>query len=116
LHQRAKQAKAAGDVAKASRIRRDNLGRKTRRKQRAQGEAAVKTLAGRAVRAALKTQPAVVAALNLISRLDDPEIRPWTPTGRVRAILDGRLRRRKEPRKSAATGGLPTGIPLPTGL
>jgi len=50
LHQLAKKAEAAGDIAKASRIRRHHLGGKKLRKRRAQGEAAVKTVVGEAVR------------------------------------------------------------------
>jgi putative transposase len=65
LHQLAKQAEAAGDIAKARRIRRHNLGRKQLRKQRAKGEAAIKTVVGRAVRNALKAQPSVVVAEDL---------------------------------------------------
>jgi len=60
LHQLAKKAEAAGDIARASRIRRHNLGGKKLRKRRAQGEAAVKTMVGEAVRQALRIRPAVV--------------------------------------------------------
>jgi putative transposase len=37
-----------------------------------------------------------VAARNLLGRLDDPEIRLWTPKERVKAILLSRFRRRVE--------------------
>jgi len=195
LHQLAKKAEAAGDIAKASRIRRYHLGGKKLRKRRTQGEAAVKTLVGEAVRKALRTRPAVVvmedlthmrgrtksrqlsrivsrwarsslrerlefrtqagcsrletvnaaytsqtcphptcgyvhkdnrhgdrfhclvcgwdgdadvaSAMNLLSRLDDPDIRLWTPKEQVKAILEARFRRRKETL---------LGTPLPAGL
>ncbi|MCY0897484.1 MAG: zinc ribbon domain-containing protein [Firmicutes bacterium] len=184
LHQLAKKADATGDIAKASRIRRHNLGGKKLRKRHVQGEAAVKTLVGTAVRQALRTRPAamvvedlthlrgrtknrklsrivsrwarsvlrerlefrteaggsrletvnaaytsqtcpvptcgyvhkdnrhgdrfhclhcgwdgdadVVAAMNLLSRRDDPELHLGTPKEQVKAILDARFRRRKE--------------------
>ena len=49
----------------------------------------------------------VVAAMNLLSRLEDPEIRLGTPKERGRAILEARFRRRKETR---------LGTPFPAGL
>lgn len=204
LHQLAKKAEAAGDTAKASRIRRHNLGGKKLRKRRVQGEAAVKAVVGMAVRQALKTMPSVVvmedlthmrgrtksrklsrivsrwarsalrerlefrteaggsrletvnaaytsqtcpvptcgyvhrdnrhgdrfhcpvcgwdgdadvvAAMNLLSRRDDPEIRLWTPKAQVKSILEARFRRRKETRANAQVGIRPTGTPLPAGL
>ena len=184
LHQLAKQAELKGDGAKASAIRRNNLGGKKLRRKREQGEVAVKTVVGQAVRAALKYRPAVVvvedlsqmrgrtksrklsrivsrwarstlrerlefrtkaggsrletvnaaytsqtcpvptcgyvhkdnrhgdrfhclecgrdgdadvvAGMNLLHRLDDPEIRLWTPKERIKEILQERFRRRKE--------------------
>ena len=65
LHQLAKKAEAKGDGAKASRIRRNNLGRKQLAKQRAQDEAAIRTIVGEAVRQALATSPAVVVVEDL---------------------------------------------------
>ena len=38
----------------------------------------------------------VVAGMNILQRLDDPEIRLWTPKEQVKAILMERFRRRKE--------------------
>lgn len=38
----------------------------------------------------------VVAGMNILQRLDDPEIRLWTPNEQVKAILMERFRRRKE--------------------
>lgn len=184
LFQLAKRAEAAGDPAKAARIRRYNLGAKKLRRTRAQGEATVKTLVGEAVRQSVKTRPSVVvmedlthmrgrtksrklprlvsrwarsvlrerlefrteagcsrletvnaaytsqicpnptcgfvhkdnrhgdrfhclecgwdgdadvvAGMNILQRLDDPEIRLWTPKEQVKAILMERFRRRKE--------------------
>lgn len=195
LYQLAKKAAAAGDIAKASRIRRHNLGGKKLRRRRTRGEAAVKTVGGEAVRQALEAKPSVVviedlshmrgrtksrklsrivsrwarsalrerlefrtqaggsrlepgnaaytsqtcpvptcgdvhkdnrhgdrfhclkcgwdgdadvvAAMNLLARLDDPEIRLGTPKERVKAILEARFRRRKETLM---------GTPLPAGL
>jgi putative transposase len=195
LHQLAKKAEKEGDIEKARRIRRNNLGGKKLKARRERGEAAVKTMVGRAVRTALRGRPAVVvmedlshmrgrtktrklsrivsrwarstlrerlefrtqaggsrletvnaaytsqtcsvptcgyvnkdnrhgdrfhclvcgwdgdadvaAARNLLSRLDDPEIRLWTPKERVRAVLMERFRRRKETLM---------GTPLPAGL
>jgi putative transposase len=195
LHQLAKKADATGDIAKARRIRRHNLGGKKLRQRQAQGEAAVKTLVGAAVREVLNTRPSVVvvedlshmrgrtksrqlsrivsrwarsalrerlafrtqaggsrletvnaaytsqtcpnptcgdvhrdnrhgdrfhclhcgwdgdadvvAAMNLLSRLDDPEIHLWTPKEQVKTILEARFRRRKETLM---------GTPLPAGL
>ncbi|MHB0886799.1 MAG: zinc ribbon domain-containing protein [Bacillota bacterium] len=49
----------------------------------------------------------VVAGMNLLHRLDDPDINRWTPKIRVKAILVERFRRRKEPL---------LGTPLPAGL
>ena len=195
LHQLAKRAAAKGDQTKACRVRRNNLGQKKLRARRSRGEAAVKTIVGRAVRQALQDRPAVVAmedlshlrgpaksrklsrivsrwarsalrerlefraeaggsrletvnaaytsqtcpvptcgyvhkdnrhgdrfhcprcgwdgdadvvaGMNLLHRLDDPDINQWTPKIRVKAILMDRFRRRKEPL---------LGTPLPAGL
>ncbi len=65
LFQIATKAEMRGDGAKASRIRRNNLGRKKLRVKRERGEAAVKTVVGQAVRAALRDGPAVVAVEDL---------------------------------------------------
>ena len=195
LYQIARRADERGDREKASHIRSQNLGRKKLGVRRDRGEAAVKTMVGRAVREALDSRPAVVvvedlshlrgrtksrrlsrivsrwvraclaerlefrteaggsrletvnaaytsqtcpnptcgfvhrdnrhgdrfhcpqcgwdggadvvAAMNLLARVEDPDIHPWTPKENVKAILDERFRRRKE---------IPLGIPLPAGL
>ena len=65
LFQLARKADARGDAAKASRIRRHNLGRKKLRVKRHRGEAAVKSLVGQAVRQALCNRPVVVAVEDL---------------------------------------------------
>ncbi len=184
LHRLAKKAEGKGDGAKASAIRRHNLGGKKLRHRRKRGEAAVKTVVGQAVRAVLQDRPTVVvmedlshlrgrtrsrklsrivsrwarshlrerlefrtqaggsrletvsaaytsqtcpvptcgyvhgdnrhgdrfhclecgwdgdadvaAGMNLLHRLDDPQIRPWTPKERIKEILLERFRRRKE--------------------
>ena len=217
LHQIAKKAETRGDGAKASRIRRNNLGGQKLRRRREWGEAAVKTVVGQAVRAAVKNRPAVVAVedlsrlrgrtksrklsrivsrwarttlrerlefrtqaggsrletvnaaytsqacpdpscgyvhrdnrhgdrfhclrcgwdgdadvvagMNLLARVGDPEIRLWTPVDRVKAILTERFRRRKETGNrgddaaavlsAAAVRGVVdegNGTPLPAGL
>jgi len=69
LHQLAKKAEAAGDIAKASRIRRHNLGGKKLRKRRAQGEAAVKTMVGMAVRQVLETTSAAVVVMEDLTHM-----------------------------------------------
>ena len=202
LFQLARKAERRGDTAKASRIRRNNLGRKKLRVKRDRGEAAVKTVVGQAVRQALRSRPAVVAvedlshlrgrtrsrklsrivsrwarsalrerlefrsqagssrletvnaaftsqmcpdpscgfvhrdnrhgdsfrclrcgwdgdadvvaALNLLARMNDPEIHRWTPVDTVKRILDGRFRRRKETGNRADGAG--NGTRLPAGL
>ena len=184
LYQIAQRAEERGDAAKASRIRRQNLGRRKLQVQRRRGEAAVQTMVGQAVRTALKDRPSVVAVedlshlrgrtrsrklsrivsrwarsalrerlefraaaggsrlrtvnaaytsqtcaspacgfvhkenrhgdrfhclqcgrdgdadvvagMNLLARVDDPDIHLWTPKERVKAILQARFRRRKE--------------------
>ncbi len=204
LYQVAKRAAARGDAAKAARIRCDNLGRRNLGRQRTRGEAAVKTMVGAAVAAALRERPAIVAVedlshlrgrtrsrrlsrivsrwarstlserlayrsaaggsrletvnaaftsqscpnpacgfthrgnrhgdrfhclhcgwdgdadvaagMNLLARIDDPEIHPWTPTGRVKAILDERFRRRKETGTPVRPANPGNGTPLPAGL
>ena len=193
LFQIAKKAEERGDTAKASRIRRQNLGRRKLQAKRRRGEAAVRTLVGQAVRQALRSRPQlvavedlshlrgrtksrrlsrivsrwarsalrerlefrteagrsrletvnaaytsqtcasptcgfvhkenrhgdrfhclqcgqdgdadVVAGLNLLARVDDPDIHLWTPMERVKAILEERFRRRWETatQDSAAT-------------
>ena len=65
LFQIAQKAEARGDAGKASRIRRQNLGRRKQRVKRARGEAAVKTMVGQAVREALRIRPALVAVEDL---------------------------------------------------
>jgi len=60
LHQPAKKADDAGDIAKAARIRRHHLGGKKLRTRRAQGEAAIKTVVGEAVRRVFYPRPSVV--------------------------------------------------------
>ncbi len=65
LFQAAKKADERGDAAKASRIRRNNLGGKKLRVTRGRGEAAVKTMIGQAVRLSLRSRPAVVAVEDL---------------------------------------------------
>ena len=205
LFQLARKADARGDAAKASRIRRHNLGRKKLRVKRHRGEAAVKSLVGQAVRQALCNRPVVVAvedlshlrgrtksrqlsrivsrwarsvwrerlefrtraggsrletvnaaftsqmcpdpacgfvhkdnrhgdtfhclhcgwdgdadvvaALNLLTRKDDAEIRRWMPVDEVRRILVGRFRRRKETgNRPGDPAGEGNGTPLPAGL
>ena len=203
LFQLAGKAERRGDVAKASRIRRNNLGCKRLRAKRGRGEAAVKTVVGRAVRQALRSRPAVVAmedlshlrgrtrsrklsrivsrwarsalrerlefrsqaggsrletvnaaytsqtcpnpacgyvhrdnrhgdrfhclrcgwdgdadvvaAMNLLARVADAEIRRWTPVDEVRHVLDGRFHRRKET-GNQPDNGMGNGTPLPAGL
>ena len=190
LFQVAKKADERGNAAKAARIRRNNLGHKKLRVKRDQGEAAVKTVIGQAVRQALRSRPTVVAmedlghlrgrtksrklsrivsrwmrsvlrerlefrtragcsrletvnaaytsqtcpaprcgyvhkdnrhgdrfhclqcgwdddadvvaALNMLARMDDPEIQRWTPVDAMKRILDERFRRRKETGKRTA--------------
>ena len=67
--ERGRKARAAGgspgDAGKASRVRRQNLGRRKLRVKRLRGEAAVKTMVGQAVRQALKDRPSVVAIEDL---------------------------------------------------
>ncbi len=204
LLQIAKRAEERGDAAKASRIRRRNLGRKKLHVKRLRGEAAVKAMVGRAVRQALKDRPAivavedlthlrgrtksrrlsrvvsrwaraalrerlefravaggsrletvnaaytsqacpnpacgfvhkenrhgdrfhclhcgrdgdadVVAGMNLLARIDDPDIHLWTPKERVKGILDERFRRRKETGSPVRPVDRRNGIPLPAGL
>ena len=193
LFQIAKRAEERGDAKQASRIRRQNLGRRKLRVKRARGEAAVRTMVGQAVRAALKNRPSVVAVedlshlrgrtknrklsrvvsrwarsalrervefrceaggsrletvnaaytsqtcadpacgfvhkdnrhgdrfhcqhcgrdgdadvvagMNLLARVDDPDIHLWTPKERVKAVLEERFRRRKETRNPVRPRG-----------
>jgi len=205
LFQLAKRAEERGDAGKASRIRRNNLGRKKLRVRRERGEAAVKTVVGQAVRQALRGRPAavamedlghlrgrtksrklsrivarwmrsvlherlgfrsqaggsrletvnaaytsqtcpvptcgfvhkdnrhgdrfhclqrgwdgdadVVAAMNLLARMGDPEIHRWTPVETVKRILEGRFRRRKETGNHLSDHAeVGNGTPLPAGL
>ena len=207
LDRLAEKAEAQDDLAKASHIRRHNLGRKKLHRQREQGEAAVKTVIGQAVRQALRGHPAVVAVedlsqmrgrtksrklsrivsrwarsalrerldfrteaggsrlrtvnaaytsqtcpnpacgyvhrdnrhgdrfncqvcgwdgdadvvagMNILARVDDPEIHLWTPKERVKAILAERFRRRKETGKQGSQGNSAVqwnGTPLAAGL
>ena len=65
LFQLAKKADGRGDTAKASRIRRNNLGHKKLRMKRDRGEASVQTIVGQAVRQALRNRPMVMAIEDL---------------------------------------------------
>ena len=59
----------------------------------------------------------VVAALNLLTRVGDPEMHRWTPVDVVKGILDGRFRRRKETGNHLGDdAGVGNGTPLPAGL
>ncbi len=58
----------------------------------------------------------VVAGMNLLARVDDPDIHLWTPKEQVKAILDERFRRRKETGNLVHAVNQGNGTPLPAGL
>ncbi len=61
----AKKADGRGDAAKASRIRRNNLGPKKLPVKRDRGEASIQTIVGQAVRQALRSRPVMLAVEDL---------------------------------------------------
>ncbi len=52
--------------------------------------------------------------MNLLARLDDAEIRLWTPKERVRAILMERFRRRKETLWGTPLGWMDSSVTMST--
>ena len=58
----------------------------------------------------------VVAGMNLLAGIDDPDIHLWTPKERVKGILDERFRRRKETGNPVRPVDRRNGTPLPAGL
>ena len=54
--------------------------------------------------------------MNLLARVDDPDIHLWTPKEQVKAILDERFRRRKETGNLVHAVNQGNGTPLPAGL
>ena len=58
----------------------------------------------------------VVAGMNLLARVDDPDIHLWTPKEQVKAILDERFRRRMETGNLVHAVNQGNGTPLPPGL
>jgi len=80
------------------------------------GQAAVKTVVRQAARQAVGGRPAVVAAdivaaMNLLTRVADPDVHLWTPKERVSTILEERFRCRKQTENRAAGAGKGTGLP-----
>ncbi len=54
--------------------------------------------------------------MNLLARVDDPDIHLWTPKERVKSILEQRFRRRQETGNPVHPVNQGNGTPLPAGL
>ncbi len=106
LHQLAKKAELKGDGAKASAIRRNNLGGKKLRLLSAAGRGRRPQVAGQAVRTALKDRPAVVVVEDL------PHLRGRTKSRKLSRIVSrwarSHLRERLEFRTQAGGSRLET--------